>query len=146
MRTDWSFKNIGKRLIGITPEYSTGDKCIAWALFIYSFGYSFLGMFVLPATWNTLARIPGLHIQPWPVTWWSNYYCLSLLIVPATIASISLFWFGIGGVKNMFELIRDLKKRVVNNLDDGRVEGNVSLADKEQFEEAEKKQQAKEAK
>ena len=146
MRTDWSIKNIGKRLIGITPEYSKGDKCIAWALFIYSFGYSFLGMFVLPATWNTLARIPGLHIKPWPVTWWSNYYCLSLLIVPATIASISLFWFGIGGVRNMFELIRDLKKRVVNNLDDGRVEGNVSLADKAQFEEAEKRQGAKEAK
>jgi len=40
---------------------------------------------------------------------------------------------------NLIQLFRDLKQRVVNPLDNGRVEGNVSLVDKAQFEAADKK-------
>ncbi|MDD5727535.1 MAG: hypothetical protein PHV59_03130 [Victivallales bacterium] len=50
---------------------------------------------------------------------------------------ISIFWFGIGGGIDLFRLFRDLKDRVVNPLDNGQVEGHVSLADKAQFEELE---------
>ena len=36
---------------------------------------------------------------------------------------------------DLFRLFRDLEKRVANPLDDGRVEGQVSLMDKEKLEE-----------
>jgi hypothetical protein len=50
---------------------------------------------------------------------------------------ISVFWFGIGGFIDLRRLFRDLKERITNPLDDGRVEGHVSLADKAQFEQLE---------
>ena len=60
------------------------------------------------------------------------------LLVPGIVAIISTFWFGIGGAVDLVQMFRDLEKRTSNPLDDGRVEGNVSLADKAQFEAMEK--------
>ena len=121
----FSFHNLWKKFIGITPEYTRGDKCIAWGMFCYSFVYSFLGLFVTTAIWN--------KISPWPLKWWGNYYLIDLLIVPCVGAFITMFWFGIGGVRDLRQLFIDLKKRKVNPLDNGQVDGNVSLADKAQF-------------
>ena len=72
--------------------------------------------------------------SPWKIQWWSNYFFVTLLAVPATLAGITSVWFGVGGFINLLQLFRDLKLRVVNPLDDGRVEGNMSLADKAQLE------------
>ena len=55
-RTKWSFRNIFSKLIGITPEYSTGDKIIAWGIFAYSIVYQFLLAFVLVFVWNCFSR------------------------------------------------------------------------------------------
>jgi solute:Na+ symporter, SSS family len=43
---------------------------------------------------------------------------------------ISTVWFMIGGVLDIRQLFRDLAARVDNPLDDGRVEGHVSLMDR----------------
>lgn len=129
-KISWTWKNVFSRIIGITPEYSKGDRCLAWMVFLYSFGYQFFLLFVLTIVWNIFS--------PWPIQWWSKYYFITLLAVPSIISLITVFWFGIGGVRDMIRLVADLKKRVVNNLDDGRVEGNVSLADKERFDQLEK--------
>jgi SSS family solute:Na+ symporter len=43
---------------------------------------------------------------------------------------ISTVWFFIGGVIDTRRLFKDLVARVDNPLDDGRVEGHVSLMDK----------------
>ena len=45
---------------------------------------------------------------------------------------------GIGGAIDLFRLFRDLEKRVANPLDNGWVEGHVSLSDKETFDKLEK--------
>jgi Na+/proline symporter len=127
----WTWRNFFSKLIGITPAYSKGDRIIAWVFFFYSIVYSFLIMFVFVLIWNA--------VSPWPLKWWSNYFFISLLIVPCIVAAITAVWFGIGGVINLVQLFRDLKNRVINPLDDGRVEGNMSLADKVQLEKVDRK-------
>jgi Na+/proline symporter len=124
-----TFHHIFSKILGITKDYTTGDKVIAYAFFIQSFVWGFLCCFVGVVIWNT--------ITPWPLAWWGTYFFILLLAVPLCLAIISIFWFGIGGCVDLFRLFRDLKVRVTNPLDDGRVEGHVSLADKAEFEKVE---------
>jgi hypothetical protein len=122
----WTLKNVFSKLIGITPAYTKGDRVIAYALFSYSFIYRFCILFLAVLVWNTFSR--------WKPLWWSNYFFVTLLLVPCTVAAITAVWYGVGGFLNLLQLFRDLKLRVVNPLDNGRVEGNMSLADKAQLE------------
>ena len=126
----WTLRNVFSKLIGITPAYSKGDRIIAYVLFFYSIVYGFILMFVAVLVWNAFS--------PWPLKWWSNYFFVSLLLVPCVVAAITAVWYGIGGFINLIQLFRDLKQRVVNPLDNGRVECNMSLADKAQLEAVEK--------
>jgi Na+/proline symporter len=121
----WTVHNAFKKLIGITPEYTLGDRIIAWSVFgyaiIYKFGFCFLGVLI----WNA--------IQPWPLEWWSTYFFVTSLCVTAALGIISTFWFFIGGVIDIRRLFRDLEARLDDPLDNGMVEGNVSLVDKAAF-------------
>ena len=54
------------------------------------------------------------------------------------MAAITAVWFGIGGVIDLRRMFIDLETRTINVLDDGRVEGNMSLADKAQLEAVDK--------
>jgi Na+/proline symporter len=125
----FSFHHLFSKILGITKDYTTGDKVIAYVFFIQSFVWGFLCCFVGVVIWN--------RITPWPIQWWGTYFFIILLAVPFCLAIISIFWFGIGGCVDLFRLFRDLKERVTNPLDDGRVEGHVSLADKAEFEKVE---------
>ena len=127
----WTLRNVFSKLIGITPAYSKGDRIIAYMLFFYSIVYGFIVMFVAVLIWNAFS--------PWPLNWWSNYFFVSLLLVPGILAAITAVWYGVGGFINLIQLFRDLKQRVVNPLDNGRVENNMSLADKAQLEAADRK-------
>ena len=127
-----TFKNALRKLIGITPEYTKGDKAIAWGFFIYSFIYQFVIIFLLVLIWNC---IPGCK---WPIEWWSKYFFIVQLVVPGILATITTFWFGYGGIKDLIQLFRDLQKRTINHLDNGAVDGHVSLADKAELEAVEK--------
>ena len=118
------------KLIGITPEYTTGDRWIAWGVFGYSIIYKFFLAFVVVVIWNA--------VSPWKVEWWGHYFFITTLLIPGIVAFFSTFWFGIGGAVDLFRLFRDLEKRVVNPLDNGWVEGHVSLSDKETFDKLEK--------
>ncbi len=121
----WSWKTLASKLIGITPEYTTGDRVIAWGVFLYSFIYQFFLTFIFVIIWNA--------VTPWPLEWWGNYFFITTLFTPGIIAFISSFWFGIGGVADLFRLFRDLKRHVSDPLDNGQVDGHVSLADKANF-------------
>ena len=115
LKIDWSIRNIFKNLISITPEYTKGDRFIAYSTFIYSFVYSFIVMFVGILIWNA--------VTPWTIEYWQWYFYIYFFAVPGLIAGVSLFWFGIGGIKDIRRLFHDLKTRTqVNILDDGRVE------------------------
>ena len=132
----WSFRTVFIKLLGITKEYSTGDKVIAWAFFLYSFVYNFIIVFVIVVIWN--------YFAPWPIERWGNYFFIVYLVVPGIMAVISTFWFGIGGVVDLRRLFRDLEARIANPLDNGQVDGHVSLADKAEFEKLEHKEPGEE--
>ena len=127
----WTPRTVLRNIVGITPEYTRGDRIIAWSVFFYSFGYGFGLCFLGTVIWNTFS--------PWPITWWSKYFFVRYFVVPCIVSAITMCWFGIGGVLGLWQLFRDLKARKdINILDDGRVEGHVSLADKAAVEKAEK--------
>jgi hypothetical protein len=112
-----------RAMVGITPEYSRSDRAIAWGVFFYSFVYGFGVAFLGVVVWNA--------IQPWPVEWWSLYFVIQFFIIPCVLACFTTVWFGVGGYFGLRQLFRDLSaRREMNDLDDGRVEGHVSLADK----------------
>lgn len=125
-KTPWTLRSMWGKLVGITPEYTMGDKIIAWSVvgyaIIYKFGLCFLAVLI----WNL--------IRPWPAHWWSTYFFITSLVVTGIVGVISTVWFLIGGIVDTRRLFRDLKARVDNPLDNGVVEGHVSLADKKVFE------------
>jgi SSS family solute:Na+ symporter len=131
-QTVWSLRTALSKMIGITPEYTTGDKVIAYSVFSYSFIYHFLICFIGVVVWNAFS--------PWPIEWWSKYFFINSLLLTGIIAFISSFWFGIGGAIDLFKLFRDLKARLsVDPLDNGQVEGHVSICDKATFKKIEQK-------
>ena len=121
-KSPWTWRNVYGKLIGIDDEYTTGDKVIAWSVFGYAIGFQFFISFIGVLIWNA--------IDPWPSAWWSWYFFIAVIVVGIIVGSISTVWFMIGGVIDMRRLFRDLAKRVDDPLDDGWVEGHVSLVDK----------------
>ncbi len=117
----FTFRGIGRMLLGITNQYTLGDKVIAWAAFIYSFVYSFVVIFLVVIVWNA--------ISPWPAEWWRYYFLVTSIIVTGIVALATSIWFAIGGIRDLISLFAELKNRVENTLDDGRVIGNVSADD-----------------
>ena len=135
----WTPKHIFKNIIGITPEYSKGDRLIAYGIFAHSFVYSFCFCFLGTVIWNTFFR--------WPIQWWSRYFVITHFVVPGLIACVSTVWFGLGGIFGLKQLFHDLAARKdTNHLDDGRVEGSMSLADKQALEALDKPESSAEAK
>ena len=119
-------KNFFRKAIGITPDYTLGDKIIAYSTFIWSFGVAFLLFFVGTIIWNTFS--------PWPIEGWGWRLFIISVVVACGKALISMVWFMIGGIVDLRQLFRDLKARTqVNDLDNGMVDGHVSLADKKAF-------------
>ena len=125
IQSPWTRKNLYNKLVGITPEYTTGDKVIAWSYFFYSFVYRFGITFIAVFVWNM--------ITPWPIEHWGLYFIIVYLTIPSIMAAITTVWFGIGGIIDLRQMFRDLDKREVDHLDNGMVEGHVSLSDKAKF-------------
>ena len=121
----WGFINVCKSLLGITKEFTTGDKVISWSVFIYTFIYKFTICFVGVILWN--------FFWPWKPSWWGNFYYITYLIIPTAAAFLTTFWFVIGGIIDMRRLFRDLNNRTVDALDNGQVEGGVALSDEKRF-------------
>ncbi len=110
-----------QKLVGITGEYTKGDKILAWSIFIYSFGYGFILNFIVIIVWNA--------IRPWPIEWWGWYFFWTSIVITGVIGAISTVWFFLGSTFGLVDLFKALKLKHVNELDDGRVEGNVSTGD-----------------
>ncbi|MBO7327194.1 MAG: hypothetical protein J6W00_00310 [Lentisphaeria bacterium] len=53
--------------------------------------------------------------------------------VPLVAAVVTTVWFIFGGIRDMRQLFKDLSNRLENPLDNGQVEGEISLADSASF-------------
>ncbi len=127
----WTKKNLFNKFVGINSEYTFWDKVIAWSYFSYSIIYGFFGTFIVVIIWNLF--------YPWPTAWWGVYFLITFMIVPGILAAITAVWVTAGGVIDLRAMFRDLNNRVANHLDNGQVEGNMSLADKAELEAVDKK-------
>jgi SSS family solute:Na+ symporter len=112
-----------KRLIGITPEFTAGDKAISMSLFLYRIAW-----FVVVAVitiWNMPKLVPSAW--HWPEQWWINFWRVTGIWLPFVIAIVMVVWFTWGGLKDIRELFARLRTAQRNALDDGTVAGHANL-------------------
>ncbi len=109
----WTVRTVFSKLIGITPEYTAGDKVIAYSMFFYSVVYCFGIVFLLVAVWNI--------VSPWPGWWWNWNFYITMLLVPGIVGCIATVWFMTGGIIDSVRLFKDLKKRKEDPDDNGQV-------------------------
>ena len=109
----WTPRNIFSKLIGITPEYTRGDKIIAYSVFGYSIIYQIGIAFLMIVIWNA--------VSPWPKEWWTIKFYITSLLIPGIVGIISTVWFMIGGAYDTYRLFADLEKRSENPEDNGQV-------------------------
>ena len=65
-----------------------------------------------------------------------------MLVVPGIMSAISMVWFMIGGIIDIRKLSQALATQTEDDLGNGRIEGNVSLSDRNLVEAAERKSRA----
>lgn len=106
-------ESLASRLVGITPEYTRGDKILAWGVFLFTFVYTFIGCFIGVIVWN--------FFSPWPSEYWGNYFRIVSVIVPGILAAFTTVWFCWGGIRDLRRMFRDLAERQCDDADDGRV-------------------------
>ena len=119
-RSFW--RRLFESFVNITPEYTLGDRIIAWSVFIYSILYKFCLAFLAVFVWNIFS--------PWKPEWWGTYFLVTTLIIPSITGVVTTVWFMWGGIKDIRALLRDLEVRERDALDNGMVEGNMSLVDR----------------
>ena len=102
-----------QRKLGITEEFTTGDKWIyalKYALFGWTFGVGFVGLTLI---WV----LGGMRSDDAWITWWAiNFSLIGVVGVLATA------WFLWGGFRDLFELFRRLGSLTRDAQDDGSVE------------------------
>ena len=113
VREKWTIRNVLGKLIGITPEYTRGDRFIAYFVFSYSIVYGILIAFLAIVIWNVFS--------PWPDHWWTVKFFITMLLIPGITGTISTVWFLIGGIHDFRQLFIDLKKRVEDVNDNGQI-------------------------
>ncbi|MDD3885789.1 MAG: hypothetical protein PHI35_02840 [Victivallaceae bacterium] len=112
-RERWTLRNIFSKIIGITPEYTKGDRIIAYSVFIYSVVYGVGICFFAIVLWN--------FIDPWPDNWWTIKFYITSLLIPAITGSITTVWFMWGGLRDIRQLFIDLEHRIEDPTDNGQV-------------------------
>lgn len=101
-----------QKLLGITSEFTTGDKVLAMLLLVWQLGWS--ACFVVVSAINL--AMPGTFTMQWWAHFW-HLYLMSMFVLgfPITV------WFTIGGVLDIKLLFKVLSNPERDAADDGRV-------------------------
>jgi solute:Na+ symporter, SSS family len=100
------------RKLGVTEEFTTGDKLIfglSYALFAWTFGVGFVLL-------TAMYLLGGMREDDSWITWWT----ISLW-VSGVLGTISVVWFIIGGFRDLFVMFAQLKNLNRDADDDGTV-------------------------
>ena len=134
-----------KNILGIDAQYTKGDKILAWSVFIYSFFYGFFLLFVAVIAWDWFGRNGWFGLSKWNADMWGAYFFIKNFAVVGIIGVVTTVWFSIGGTRDLFRLFKDLEEKEADELDDGRVVGNMSVADAAKMKEVEEQKAAEAA-
>lgn len=104
-------------LVGITEDFSKGDRIIAWSTLAWSM--TWFTNFAIGTVWNL--------ISPWPEPIWSAYWHVVGISLPIVLAFITAIWFTWGGIRDLSRLFKKLREQIVNPLDDGTVINHRNL-------------------
>ncbi|MFG0249069.1 MAG: sodium:solute symporter [Phycisphaeraceae bacterium JB051] len=100
----------GWRALGITSEFTLGDKII------YYFKLSWTG------TWFFLFVGITIWALVWgvPESFWNGWWGFKIALA-GVIGVITIVWFLWGGIRDLLDLFKTLRGHQVNEMDDGRV-------------------------
>lgn len=99
-----------RALIGLTPEFTRGDRI----LYVVTMSWS-LGWMVV---YFTVLTINLIRVQS--DAWWLNYFKW-VTMINLSVGVITTIWFSLGSLRDMRRFFRDLSLIVRNHADDGRV-------------------------
>ncbi|MBQ7257858.1 MAG: hypothetical protein IJS60_09235 [Abditibacteriota bacterium] len=106
-----------QKIVGITPEFSKGDRVWAY-IFVFWSLHSFV-LFIVFSAIELIRRAMGLPFMSdhvwFIIMFWGIYLNLAISI-PVTV------WFTVGGIHDIRHLYRDLSIARRNDRDDGSVE------------------------
>lgn len=88
-------------LLGISAEYSKGDRILAWSVLIWSL-FNFL-MLVVQMIWNI-----GFGI--WSELTWFKFWCYYQLPLALLIGLVTTIWFTWGSTRDLWRLFRSLRE------------------------------------
>ena len=106
-KPEWNWKTA----LGITDEFSRGDKIIYGITLAKSLG--FFGLWVIV---TAIALTVGMSDSEW--AWYHQYVNMWFYIVTSFIIAV---WLSIGGIRDLFRLLHDLKVAKRDHSDDGTV-------------------------
>jgi len=103
------------RKIGITPEFSRFDRFIYFAVALWTAGWSIT--FIIGTAYNLAHDVSS---EQWR-EWWA--WILGIQIAVAVITAV---WYGLGGLRDVIRLYRDLATVEIDDSDDGTVRESVA--------------------
>jgi SSS family solute:Na+ symporter len=101
----------GWKVLGMGKEFTRGDKLITLATYAWTLGW--VVVFIIGTIVN-LTR--GVGDGPW-FAFWKTYVWIYL-----GVSVVVLFWFGVGGFKNLLDMVRTLRTMKRDHRDTGFVE------------------------
>lgn len=116
----WRERFRPKNLLKFNEDFTFADKLAAGGIFWWSLLLAFV---------TIGCAIANPFIQSWPTSFWPTYWFVVGVAVPVVIGVGTFFWFGIGGVRDIFAFFRALHTVQRDDRDDGRVTKGHNLAD-----------------
>jgi hypothetical protein len=108
---------VWQKVLGITGEFSFGDKFLAGGLLLWNLGW--FTCFVVFSILNA--------ISPFGTVWWANFWHFYMMLAIG-LSIPAIIWFTVGGVIDLRGLFHVLGTAVRNDSDDGTVSAGSEAA------------------
>ena len=114
-----------RSLVGITSEYSRGDRILAWSVLIWTlFNFSVL---MVQLVWN-------LGFGIWSEDTWFKFWCYYQLPLSLLVGLITTIWFMWGSSRDLWRLFRSMRsgcRNMSEENDNGFISSDNVQTDKE---------------